>query len=182
MIKKLLFCNVIQAFLLTISMAEIGISEQTQTSQKITIDTFPILSWVPTVLTDEHIRMYKNAGFTVLTVGPTEHAYKILKEHWKGNYILSKMGMSYEEMMAYHPDDPCLIGYLIGDEPKYTKIFEYRKIIENFRQKVPSNKIFLVNLLPSHEGETSLGSNYIDYIEACFKAFMFDLPLFIEKF
>lgn len=130
------------------------------------IEPFPILSFVPPAITEEQLKLYKECNFTVLTVWPKEREYEIMKKHWNGNYILYNIwgdpNITYDDMIAFHPEDPQLVGYFLGDEPNFTHIDVVGKIADKFRSARPG-KPCLVNMFPSYAGY-QLRSNYTDYV------------------
>ncbi len=142
------------------------------TYPKITIKPFPIMPWVGPALDQEQMKLFKDAGFTVMFIYPDETDYTKLKKLWDGNFIVFKewnlKGYTYDDMLNFHPEDSNRIGFLLGDEPKYAKIDEYVPLFEKFRAKSPQSICF-VNLFPSYLGETALGSSYQAYIESYFE-------------
>lgn len=136
----------------------------------ILIEPFPILSWVPPAIDEQQLGWYKEAGFTVLTIYPDEQTYQTMKKHWDGNYILFKewSGHTYDQMLAFHPEDKNKIGYLLGDEPLYGQLVKYKEIADKMRNADP-HRLCLVNLFPSYVGETRLGNGFLDYLKDSFE-------------
>lgn len=140
-------------------------------SEKIVIKPFPIMPWVQPALEQEQMKLFKDAGFTVMFIYPDETDYTKLKKLWDGNFVVFKewniKGYTYDDMLNFHPEDSNRIGFLMGDEPLYSKIDEYKPLFDKFRAKYPQSICF-VNLFPSYVGETRLGSSYQDYVESYF--------------
>ncbi|MFI4911502.1 MAG: hypothetical protein ACIAQZ_07530 [Sedimentisphaeraceae bacterium JB056] len=134
------------------------------------IKPFPILSWVPPQVSQQQLNWYDEAGFTVLTMYPDEDKYEVMKKYWDGNYIVFKewSEFDYDDMLAFHPEDDKKIGYLLGDEPLYDGLAEYKVIADKMREADPQ-RICLVNLFPSYVGETRLGNGFLDYIKDSFE-------------
>jgi len=171
-------------FLLIISI--INPTYAGQELPEVLIEPFPILSWVPPAVNEEQLGWYKEAGFTVMTIYPDEETHRTMRLHWDGNYIVFREwtqrcpdtpDYSYEDMLAFKPDDVKKIGYLIADEPHYrhTKYSTHNKdleevidIVEMMRKEDPQ-RISLVNLFPSFVGETNLGGSWLGYVRDYFE-------------
>jgi hypothetical protein len=140
-------------------------------SEKIVIKPFPIMPWVGPALEQEQMKLFKEAGFTVMFIYPDQEDYVKLKKLWDGNFVIFKewniKGYTYDDMLNFHPEDPKRIGFLMGDEPLYSQIKEYKPLFDKFRAKSPQSICF-VNLFPSYVGETRLGGSYQDYVENYF--------------
>jgi hypothetical protein len=136
----------------------------------VSIEPFPILTWVPPKINEQQLNWFKEAGFTVLNIYPDEEKYQIMKKHWNGNFILFKewSKYTYDDMLAFHPEDEKKIGYLLGDEPLYDQLINYKVIADKMRAADPK-RICLINLFPSYVGETRLGAGFLDYLKTYFE-------------
>ncbi|WP_146683797.1 hypothetical protein [Limihaloglobus sulfuriphilus] len=139
---------------------------------EITIEPFPIMTWVPPALTAEQLGWYDDAGFNVMFIYPEEEAYQKMKKHWDGNWMVFKewntKGYNYKTMSDFHADDPKRIGFMLGDEPTTPEIEKYVEQYEYLRRRHPQD-ICIVNMFPSYVSETRLGSTFRQYVETYYE-------------
>lgn len=146
--------------------------QNTITAQSgITINPFPILSFIPPALTEQQLDWFAEAGFNVMMIHPDEKDYSTLKKYWKGNWMLFKefnyKGFDYKSMVDFHVEDPKRIGFFLGDEPKTYQLDDLKKQYDFLRAKHP-NMISLVNLFPSYVSQSVLQSSYREYVDQYF--------------
>lgn len=139
---------------------------------EITINPFPILSFIPPALTGEQLNWFREAGFNVMTIHPDEQDYNTMKKYWDGNFMLFKdfqyKGYDYKAMADFHAEDPNRIGFFLGDEPKTYQLDELKSQYDYLRSKYP-HLISLVNMFPSYVSQALLGSSYREYVEQYFR-------------
>ncbi len=154
--------------LLTVGMVNVGDCGELP---EITLEPFPILSWIPPELTAEGLGLYKDAGFNILYIYPEEDVYRKMKKNWDGKWMVFKewneKGYDYKTLCDFHADDPQRIGFMLGDEPTVAEIDEYVEQYDYLRSRHPDD-ICLVNMFPSYASETRLGSTFRQYVETYF--------------
>jgi hypothetical protein len=140
----------------------------------VTIEPFPIMTWIPPALTAQQLGWYKQAGFNVMFIYPEEETYKKMKEHWDDNWMVFKewnrKGYDYKTMCDFHADDPKRIGFMLGDEPNVSQIDGYVEQYNYLRSKHPED-ICLVNMFPSnvYVNEVRLGGTFRKYVKTYFE-------------
>lgn len=175
--KKRIAPIVIFVFISVLACAQSSTKKTKTTTDKpvkteITINPFPILSFIPPALTEQQLNWFREAGFNVMTIHPDEKDYTIMKKYWNGNYMLFKdfqnKGYDYKSMADFHAEDPKRVGFFLGDEPKTYQLDELKTQYNFLRSKYP-HLISLVNMFPSYVSQALLGSSYREYIEQYFE-------------